>query len=1046
MPNNNSSAYRFAFDLGTSSLGWAVFKIQKNNLEQWQPFALVKSGVRIFSDGRNPKDGSSLAVTRREARSARRRRDRLLKRKARMLSLLIKHGFFPQDELKRKEHELLNPYQMRAEGLSRALKPYEFARAIFHLTQRRGFKSNRKTDAKDSEAGLMNTAIKQTQDRLAQANARTIGELLYKRMCAGKSVRARFHQTPEKQADGRNKINKSYDLYINRKMVEDEFDLLWQTQTSFNPLLYHAHAYNALKECLFHQRPLKPVDPGRCTLLSDEKRAPLALPSAQRFRMYQEVNNLRFLDAHQQEQALPLEQRDKIIQALEKTRKLTFDQIRKKILKISGNTTFNLEDEKRTELKGNLTSAELGNKKYFGDAWYAFTPELQDNIVMQLLNEESEQTLIQWLQNHTGINEVQAEQIANARLPDGYGSLSAKALALILPKLQENVITYNQAVVAAGFEHHSHISHAEQTGEILPELPYYGEYLQRHVGFGTNDPKDPPEKRFGRIANPTVHIGLNQLRLVTNALIKRYGHPEEIIVEIARELKQSKKERDEKHRRQAVNQKRNERLREEIANLLGIAEQNVKYDDVQKMILWEELNPHDPIDRKCPYSGVQISLSMLFSDAVEIEHILPYAQTLDDSLNNKTVAMRQANRIKRDRTPWDARADFEQQGWDFEGMMHRVMFMSKNKRYRFAEGALQKWLRDDKDFLARALNDTRYLSRIAREYLTLVCPLDRTKQNVRVIPGQMTAKLRHQFGLNHILGLEGLKNRDDHRHHAVDACVIGVTDAAMLQKITKAYQKEMHYSIDKTKEEKIPLPWPTYQDQVKRAINSIKVSHRPDHGYQSGMHNDTAYGLAGNGIVYTHKRDENNKRIHQEEKLSVIPFTHKQAKALKNGKLVPRHGILPDGSPKPYKGYKGDSNYCMEITCNEKGKWESRVISTFEVYQFVRQHGEQIAFEKLKNTKQSLLDGNPIIMRLIRNDCVRFEQASQMQYMRVVKLTGNGDIYFAPIHEANVDARNRDKENSFKYVTKTAGSLQKAKGRRITISPIGEVTDKRFKT
>lgn len=1044
MPNNNS-AYRFAFDLGTSSLGWAVFKIQKNDFEHWQPFALVKSGVRIFSDGRNPKDGSSLAVTRREARSARRRRDRLLKRKARMLSLLIKHGFFPQDELKRKEHELLNPYKMRAEGLNRELKPYEFARAIFHLTQRRGFKSNRKTDAKDSEAGLMNTAIKETQDRLAQANARTIGELLYKRMCAGKRVRARFRQKVEKQADGRNKINKSYDLYINRKMVEDEFDLLWQTQSRFNPELYHAHVHDELKECLFHQRPLKPVDPGRCTLLSDEKRAPVALPSAQRFRMYQEVNNLRFLDDYQQEQVLTLEQRDRIIQALEKTRKLTFDQIRKKILKISGNTTFNLEDEKRTELKGNLTSAELGSKKYFGDAWYAFTPEQQDNIVMQLLNEESEQTLIQWLQTHTGINEEQAEQIANAKLPDGYGSLSAKALALILPKLQENVITYNQAVVAAGFEHHSHISHAEQTGEILPELPYYGEYLQRHVGFGTNNPKDPPEKRFGRIANPTVHIGLNQLRLVTNALIKRYGHPEEIIVEIARELKQSKKERDEEHRRQAVNQKRNERMRKEISKLRDIAEHNVKYDDIQKMILWEELNPHDPMDRKCPYSGVQISLSMLLYGEVEIEHILPYAQTLDDSLNNKTVAMRQANRIKRDRTPWDARADFEQQGWDFEGMMHRVIFMNKNKRYRFAEGALQKWLRDDKDFLARALNDTRYLSRIAREYLTLVCPPDHTRQNVRVIPGQMTAKLRHQFGLNHILGLDGLKNRNDHRHHAVDACVIGVTDAAMLQKITKAYQKEMHYNIDKTKEEKIPLPWPTYREQVKRAIESIKVSHRPDHGYQTGMHNDTAYGLAGNGVVYTHKFDGDNKRIRQEERLTVIPFVHTQAKALKNGKLVPRHGTLPDGSPKPYKGYKGDSNYCMEITHNEKGKWESRVISTFEVYQFVRQHGEQLALEKLKNTKQSLLDDKPIVMRLIRNDCVRFEHAGQMQFMRLVGVVYDGRLIFAPIHEANVDARNRDKEDSFKYVTKTAGSLQKAKGRQVTISPIGEVTQRRFK-
>jgi CRISPR-associated endonuclease Csn1 len=151
MPQN--MRYRLALDLGSTSLGWAMIRLNTTN----EPIAVIKAGVRIFSDGRNPKDGSSLAVTRREARAMRRRRDRLLKRKSRMMQTLTEHGFFPADPLKRKELETLNPYALRAKGLDGALTPAEFARALFHINQRRGFKSNRKTDKKDNDSGALKT-------------------------------------------------------------------------------------------------------------------------------------------------------------------------------------------------------------------------------------------------------------------------------------------------------------------------------------------------------------------------------------------------------------------------------------------------------------------------------------------------------------------------------------------------------------------------------------------------------------------------------------------------------------------------------------------------------------------------------------------------------------------------------------------------------------------------------------------------------------------------------------------------------------------------
>jgi CRISPR-associated endonuclease Csn1 len=659
----------------------------------------------------------------------------------------------------------------------------------------------------------------------------------------------------------------------------------------------------------------------------------------------------------------------------------------------------------------------------FGSKWFEFSEEQQDAIVLQLVHEENEATLIRWLQNNTEVDEATAERLANTSLAEGYGSLCSQALAKILPALKSEVITYDKAVQAAGFDHHSHISHAS-TGEILPQLPYYGQYLPRHVGFGSGKPEDTAEKRYGKIANPTVHIGLNQIRAVVNALIKRYGHPSEIIVELARDLKQSQAQRKEEQQRQAINQKRNQRMRQDIAELLNTSPERVKTADLQKMILWEELS-FNVADRRCPYSGVQISAQMLFSEQVEIEHILPFSETLDDSMSNKTVAMRQANRIKGNRTPWQAKDDFSKQGWTTEDMLSRAQLMPKNKRYRFGENGYQQWLREDKGFLARALNDTRHLSRVAKEYLSLICP-----QNTRAVPGQLTAMLRGKFGLNHILGLDGEKNRNDHRHHAVDACVIVITDQGMLQRFAKASASARQQQLGKLVDT-MPLPWPTYREHVQRAIDSIWVSHKPDHGHEGAMHNDTAYGLGANGKVHVHKVIDGVRTL-DESSLKVIPFTAPKANA--------RHGLLPNGEPKPYKGYKGDSNYCIEIVRNEKGKWEGEVVSTFEAYQIARQHG----CARLRHPTLSI-SNKPLVMRLLINDTIRLSTADNNKYVgRIAKINGNGQIFMAPHNEANVDARNRSAEDPFAYVSKMAGSLQKANGRRVAISPIGELKDPGF--
>lgn len=994
--------YRLALDLGTTSIGWAMLRLNQHD----KPHAVIRAGVRIFNDGRVPKTGEALAVQRRLARQQRRTRDRSLRRKNKLINMLVRFGFFPENPAERKSLERLNPYELRAKGLEQQLKPEQFARALFHLAQRRGFKSNRKTDRGDTESGVMKAAIAETKQEIETLGCRTIGEYLYKRLQFGLGTRARLRDKP-KVKDG---STKAYDLYTERSLVEKEFDVLWNVQSRYAPELFTLEKREALRDTIFHQRDLRPVKPGRCTLFPEEERAPLALPSQQRFRICQEVNNLRKIDEHLCSVELTRTEKAKLVQALSLARKKTFEQLRKTI---GYEGQFNLEDAGagRAELKGNETSVAIG--KIIGKDWLNYSLSEQDKLVLMLLNIESESELIDKLQEEFGLSEAVAKKLSGTSLVSGYGALSRKAIDLILPFLEQGM-TYDKAVAAADIPSHSDLTWQVKR-EVTDQLPYYGEVLQRHVGFGTGDPKDAPEVRFGKIANPTVHICLNQLRLIVNLIIKRYGRPDEVVIEVARDLKLSREKKNEIARKQKKNQEKRDQVRKEIAAILECDESLVTGEDIEKWLLWEELNPGRALDRCCPYTGKQISAVDLLSKSFEIEHILPRSRTLDDSRSNKTVSYWKANRLKSNMTPWEAREIFEAQGWSYEDILKRAENLPPNKRYRFGADGYKIWLREDSDFLSRELTDTQYISRIAREYVSLVCP-----KNTYVIPGRMTAMLRHSLGLNTILSDDDKKNRNDHRHHAVDACVIGITDRSLLNKIATASARGEEMN-DRRLQRTVEEPWTGFRESVRRAVERINVSHRPEHSYEGQMHDQTAYPIDENGQGW--KKEVKSNGQTEWKKVSVIPIVSQKA--------AQRHGYLADGSLRPYKGYSGNSNFCIEITVNEKGKWQAEFVTTFDAYQIARKFGKDKLYGKESQS------GHKLVMRLMKKDIVSMVDADGCRKLYLLhKFSTNGVLSFAPINESNVSARVA--EGVFKFVSKTAGSLQKSKAKLVTLSPLGD--------
>ncbi|HEY0270360.1 MAG TPA: type II CRISPR RNA-guided endonuclease Cas9 [Sphingomonas sp.] len=1081
--------WRLGADLGANSLGWAALGLD----DEGNPHTILAAGSRIFSDGRDPKSGASLAVDRRDARAMRRRRDRFQQRQRALLKHLVQDGLFPADPAARKALERLDPYELRARALDEALPLHHIGRAFFHLNQRRGFKSNRKADrGADDDAGKIAIGIDRLRDSIAANGARTFGEFLHMRRAAATdqnaipSVRTRLRPETGEDAKG-----DGYDFYPGRALIEEEFREIWEAQAPCHPDTLTPDVYQRLFEIVFHQRPLRAPQVGTCTLVPGEKRLPKAHPLFQRRRLLEELNALMIVRPGEKAERLTREERDLLFLKLKDKGKVSFESLRK-VLKLDPDARFNKESDNRTDLKGDEVTALMGAKTRFGNRWVHLPPEAQWAVVERLSaveSDEEDRAFRDWLEADHGLAPEQAKAVAAAHLPQGYGRFGLTATTGLIAALRDEtgedgrVIVYSQAVERAGLGHHSDF----RSGEVHDELPYYGVALERHIMPGTGEPSDPEEMRVGRLTNPTVHIGLNQLRRVVNRLIRTYGPPAEIAIELARELKLTDDDKKRLNRENNDNRLAAERRSEKLA---AIGQPGTGANRAL-LKLWEELNPGNVLDRRCIYTGQQISIEMLFSSAVDVDHILPFADTLDDSNANKIVCMREANRIKRKRSPYEAWGHTAQ----WEEIAARAAQLPRNKRWRFEPDAMLRFA-DEGGFLARHLVDTQYLSRLAREYLASLYPESgEGSGHVWVSPGRLTEMVRRKLGLNDLLpdhnygGGDQPKNRLDHRHHAIDAVVIAIIDRSMLNAIARESAQEGAEGRERII---IPPPWKAFRDDLRTAVNTITVSHRADHGTAAKaglpkgrdatagrLHNDTAYGLTGetdvrgnNIVVHRVPLDSLKKaadidRVRDAElKAALYRFTEGlEGKAFEKAiNDFPALGPLPfrgvrrvrtvepltvipihDRQGRIYKGYKGDSNYRYEVWELPDGRWVtnwkdkagnslSSIASMFEAHQPYDQPRPHPAARK--------------VLSLHQNDLLVIERDGEARrLMRVVKFGQNGQVTLAEPQQAG-DLKRRDAapndEDPFKYFAPTCGGLKKARARQVRVDELGHIFDPGF--
>ncbi|RIK84573.1 MAG: type II CRISPR RNA-guided endonuclease Cas9 [Planctomycetota bacterium] len=769
-------------DLGANSIGWALVDTDENKI--------LAAGVRVFPEGVDnfdTKKEKSKSEARRIARGMRRQIARRSRRKRKLREALVKAKLLPADPAEQQRLEGLDPYHLRRRALDEPLAPYELGRVLIHLNQRRGFLSNRKTDReRKAETKGMLAEISALEGKIKAANCRTLGEYLCQKA---------------ETLDHRNRAEDDHVRHRHtlRAMYECEFNAIWDAQQRKNSLLTDELRGRIHRMIFFQRKMYWPASVvGRCELEPTQKRCPRADRLAQWFRLLQEVNNLRYVDpATGDDCRLDEQQRTLLIDKLAQKKELSFNDIRK-TLNFSENVTFNLERGKRTKLLGMVTDATLAAKGLFGPAWYKRPETQRDEIVRTLIHADDDEIRRRAISDW-GVSPDVAEALVDVDLPSEYLGLSRMALEKLLPHMRHGLLYMTDDDTPSALSEAGYLRRDQIMRPQLDCLP------------------KPPE-----VTNSVVRQALHEVRKVVNAIIREYGKPDRIHIELARNAKATSEER----KRIGEAMREREAVRDDAANKIREHGVKVTRDAIDRYLLWKEQR------ETCPYSGKPISIAQLLSGTgeIDIDHILPYSRCLDDSMANKVVCFRTANHDKGQETPHEWLA--ARQPAEFEQLKQHVASLPYNKRKRFT----QKTLELD-DFIQRQLNDTRYISRAVLEYVRCLVA---DPHHALCVKGEQTATLRRHWGLNSVLRHDDLdiKNRDDHRHHAVDAIAIALTDQKRLQQLAEMNRRG---GEDVTGEIMLD-PWDKFRDQVIEVTNRIVVSFRTQRRIAGALHKDFMYG------------------------------------------------------------------------------------------------------------------------------------------------------------------------------------------------------------
>ena len=832
------SKHVLGLDLGVGSIGWCLIALDA----QGDPAEILGMGSRVVpltNLGDDKAFSKGAAFTANQERTVRRtmRRGfaRYQLRRYRLRRELEKVGMLPDAALIQLPLLELWELRERAATAGRRLTLPELGRVLCHINQKRGYR-HVKSDAaaivgdegekkKDSNSAYL-AGIRANDEKL-QDEHKTVGQYF------AEQLRQNQSESPTGSISYRIK-----DQIFSRQRYIDEYDQIMAAQRVHYPdILTDAFIRMLRDEVIFMQRPLKSCkhlvslcefekqervmrvqqDDGKGGRQLVERRvkfgpkvAPKSSPLFQLCRIYEAVNNIRLTRPDGSPRDITPEERDKIVAHLQSSASLSFAAL-KKLLKEKALIADQLTT--KSGLKGNSTRVALASAlQPYPQYHHLLDMELETRMMtVQLTDEETgevterevavvtdsyvRQPLYRLWHILYSIEERDAmrralitqlgmkEEDLDGGLLDqlyrldfvkpGYGNKSAKFICKLLPQLQQG-LGYSEACAAVGYRHSNSPTSEEITERtLLEKIPL----LQRN-----------------ELRQPLVEKILNQMINLVNALKAEYG-VDEVRVELARELKMSREERERMTRQNDKRKEANDEVAEKIQKC-GLYPTKSR---IRKYRLWEEAG------RQCLYCGRSIEEEQcLNGDDMEVEHIIPKSVLYDDSYGNKTCACRRCNKEKGNRTALEY---IRAKGREAE-YMKRINDLLKEKKISYSKHQRLRWLKEDipSDFLERQLRLTQYISRQA------MAILQQGIRRVSASEGGVTARLRSLWGYDDILHTLNLdrydsmgetervsregetteklrikdwSKRKDHRHHAIDALVVASTRQGYIQRLNR---------------------------------------------------------------------------------------------------------------------------------------------------------------------------------------------------------------------------------------------------------------------
>ena len=876
-------------DIGIASVGWALINPDEQKI--------VDGGVRLFPVG--TAEANQERRIKRGIRRGKRRRQQRLKE---LLDLCREYQL--PDLVESSE----NPYALRVKGLTQPLTPEDLTVALYHLLKHRGisYLSDESLELLSLEEGSDSDALKWNLNALKTAHVCEIQWERYQRYgrCrgvfkaedSGLLLSNTFpNQAYLKEATQLITCQQAYHSQLDASFLTCYLELLQRKRPYYvGPGNEKSRTdygiYRTNGETLTH---LYADLIGKCSLFPKESRVSIFSKKAQLYNFLTDLNNLTW-----DGEKLSLEEKTAIYKELLQRKQVEKDvPFLKRLAKTKGLTLEALQGYRRTSNGDPLCNhlepyLRLKQALLKADASFqleTLTDEQMERLAyLMTLNEDPE-----------ALNEVLHQEVW---LPKGW-----------IPTLLE----FRSQHKAFFSKWHAYSEKAlDILLPVLWEFPYNQMQALKHLNLSSSTLQKKAKSKYLRIEdlteeiyNPVTRRAVQEAVKVVNAVLKRYGALDYLVVEMARDWNDKEDKRGiEKRQKEHADKKRRAFTEASVEYSDWAAARSLDDQLALKVQLWYEQGQH------CLYSGERIAIKDLVHapHLFEVDHIIPLSVSFDDSRQNKVLCLSVENQQKGQRSPYDYFMETQGKG-GYQSFKERVLDTYQDGKGELPLGKKALLLCEDSltkyetrlMFKNRNLNDTRYASREVFNGLQDWVQTNELKTRVIPVRGKFTHQLRRRWGF--------VKDREEsHSHHMVDAAIVAsVPHLQLFQTLNVLTDEHQVVSspallnamqVQRTFNQ---LPYETFLVDLEQQISRCRYSYKVDTKANRKLSDETIYttrtGFLQDAKTKEFIQDPRSTDVYVVEKYKNIYSKEEGAKVFKRLKEKPSSFLMFHYQPKAFQ-------------------------------------------------------------------------------------------------------------------------------------------------